>query len=76
MNGGVWLNNAYKAYLPASEVSSNVSFYGFRFGEETTGVAAIEIRNENEVIFDLAGRRVSEITAPGIYIINGKKVIK
>lgn len=70
-----WLNNANKAYLPATEANS-VSFYGFRFGEETTGVAAIEIRNENEVIFDLAGRRVSEITAPGIYIINGKKVIK
>lgn len=28
-----------------------------------------------EGIFDLSGRRIDEITAPGIYIINGKKVL-
>ena len=78
MNGGVWLNNAFKAYLPASVVSAaeGVSFYGFRFDEEenTTGIEVVENANEN-VIYDLAGRRVSEITAPGIYIIDGHKVL-
>lgn len=28
------------------------------------------------VIYDLAGRRIKAITTPGIYIINGKKVVK
>ena len=29
----------------------------------------------NGVVYDLAGRRVDVITAPGIYIVNGKKVV-
>ena len=80
-DGTAWLNNANKAYLPASAVpasANNISFFGFRFGddeEETTGVEEVEIRNEKEEIFDLAGRRISEITSPGIYIVNGKKVL-
>ena len=71
-------NASHKAYLKV-EGTNNVSFYGFRFGgedDETTGVEKVEVATENAVIFDLAGRRVSEITAPGIYIVNGKKVIK
>ena len=70
-------NAGHKAYLEVAG-SSNVSFYGFRFGgedDETTGVEKVETVTENAVIFDLAGRRVSEITAPGIYIVNGKKVL-
>ena len=70
-------NAGHKAYLKV-EGASNVSFYGFRFGgedDETTGVEKVETATENAVIFDLAGRRVSEITAPGIYIIDGHKVL-
>ena len=77
-DGTAWLNNANKAYLPASAISeaSGISFYGFRFDdEETTGVENVEFRNEKEECFDLAGRRISEITAPGIYIIGGRKVL-
>ena len=82
LNGTAFLNKANKAYLPASAVPTTanaVSFYGFRFEgedeENTTGIEVVENVNEN-VIYDLAGRRVSEITEKGIYIINGKKVIK
>ena len=79
-NNSAFINNSHKAYLPASAVpasANNISFFGFRFGdeEETTGVEEVEIRNEKEEIFDLAGRRVSEITSSGIYIVNGKKVL-
>ena len=73
-NGGHFLNNSHKAYLyiPAG---SNVSFFGFR-GEGTTAIDEVETENKNvETIYDLAGRRVSEITAPGIYVVNGKKVL-
>ena len=33
-----------------------------------------EVNNEN-TIYDLRGQKLTEITAPGIYIVNGKKVI-
>ena len=32
--------------------------------------------SKEEVIFDITGRRIKQITVPGIYIINGKKVIR
>ena len=70
-----FLNNANKAYLVvpgASEVAS----YSFRFGEGTTGIDEItDNRVQSTVIFDLTGRRVENISAPGIYIVNGKKVL-
>ena len=47
----------------------------------TTGVEKVENRNEKgemgdekKEIYDLGGRRVKEITAKGIYIVNGKKI--
>ena len=51
---------------------------GFRFSfGGTTVIEEVEVENEkvNEAIYDLAGRRLNEITKPGIYIINGKKVL-
>lgn len=40
-----------------------------------TGIDAVE-SEQNVVIYDMMGRRVSKITKAGIYIINGKKYIK
>ena len=74
MAGGVWLNNANKAYLPATAANGAAS-YSFRFGEGTTAIENVVVENEVKAIFDLTGRKVEEITAPGIYIINGKKVL-
>jgi hypothetical protein len=39
-----------------------------------TGIENVEIRNENVGVYELTGRRVEAITAPGIYIVNGKKI--
>ena len=68
-------NNANKAYLVvpgASEVAS----YSFRFGEGTTGISEVKGESGNvKGIYDLTGRRVENISAPGIYIVNGKKVL-
>ena len=77
MAGGVWLNNANKAYLPAS-VANGAASYSFRFGEGTTGISEVKGENgEVKVIYDLTGRRVEAITAPGIYIVNGvKRVVR
>ena len=75
MAGGAWLNNANKAYLPASAVpNKTVAFYGFDW-DGTTGVENVEVENEVKAIYDLTGRRVEEVTAPGIYIVGGKKVL-
>ncbi|MBQ3244164.1 MAG: hypothetical protein IJB01_06115 [Bacteroidaceae bacterium] len=73
----VFLNNANKAYLPASAVPAAAqASNGFRFGEGTTGIDEItENRVQSTVIYDLTGRRVEAITAPGIYIVGGKKVL-
>ena len=48
-----------------------------KFGnEDVTGINNVKAESGNaKAIFDLTGRRVEAITAPGIYIVNGKKVI-
>ena len=75
-NGASWLNNGFKAYLPASAVPASARFISFDFGTET---AIDELKGENgnvkTVIYDLAGRRVQG-AQKGIFIVNGKKVVK
>ena len=73
-NNSRFQNNSHKAYLYV-EGTQNAASYSFRFGEGTTAIENVEVENEVKAIFDLTGRRVEEITAPGIYIINGKKVL-
>ena len=78
MTDGKWLNNANKAYLPASAVpNKSVAFYGFDW-DGTTGIDQItDNREQSTVIYDLTGRRIEAITAPGIYIVNGvKKLVR
>jgi hypothetical protein len=77
--GVYFKNNAYKSYLLATDIPAMLSrSAGFRFSfGGTTVIEEVEVENEkvNEAIYDLAGRRLNEITKPGIYIINGKKVL-
>ena len=41
-----------------------------------TGIENIVAENNAiKGIFDIQGRKVEEITAPGLYIVNGKKVL-
>jgi hypothetical protein len=72
-----FLNNANKVYLKVEEsaAASMSSFMRFTFGKETTNfIEDIEEENDATVIYDLQGRRVTEVTQPGLYIINNKKV--
>ena len=47
------------------------------FGDENavTSIENITIEKAANVIYDLTGRKVNEINAAGIYIVNGKKVL-
>ena len=70
-----FLNNANKAYLPAP-AGSAAPMFSFTRGEDTTGIENSEITIQNStVIYDLLGRRVEKMEK-GIYIVNGKKVIR
>ena len=43
---------------------------------EATGIEVVKGENGNvKVVYDLAGRKLENITAPGFYIVNGKKVL-
>lgn len=70
---------AGKAYLDASGLGvagSSVRAFAI-FDEEgtLTGINLAETANDNDVVFDLQGRRVQG-GKTGLYIVNGKKVIR
>ena len=71
-----FLNNANKAYLPAA-TGAESRFLVFNFGDDNaTAIDGIEAESTaNVVVYDLAGRRVQK-AQKGLYIVNGKKVIK
>ncbi len=71
-------NNANRAYLPIP-VAGGARVLTFDFdGNAETGINAVEIEEAapaNAAIYDLSGRRVQSAKS-GLYIINGKKIIK
>ena len=60
-------------YLLANGSAAPIGFV-FDFEGQTTGVESIEVNADNQVIYDLSGRRVAK-AGKGLYIINGKKVL-
>lgn len=71
-----FLNNANKAYLPATAVPAGVKALRFNIGG-TTAIESVLNNgvNANAPIYDLSGRRVMNALKGGIYIQNGKKFI-
>ena len=67
-----FLNNSFKAYLVVEGAQAPM-FSLTRDGE--TGIATLQPTVEEVVIYDLTGRRVEKMEK-GIYIVNGKKIIK
>ena len=67
---------ANKAYINASELSNQA--IALNFGNTVTGInAATLVKGENNApIYDLSGRRVWAPVKGGLYIQNGKKIIK
>ena len=75
-------NAANKAYLQVSETNHEAreAFLAFNFDYDDveTNIAETEdgyAEGEKPVIFDLQGRRILNPRKPGMYIVNGKKVI-
>ena len=73
----VGVNDAGVTSYTVAEQSLTIAIEG-----NATGVEKVESRNEKgemgdekKEIYDLGGRRVKEITAKGIYIVNGKKTV-
>lgn len=68
----------FDAYSNAVGWSANFSnlFYISIIEQDETGIEYIEnSETKTKAIYDLSGRRINDITAPGIYILNGKKVL-
>lgn len=68
----------YKLYcdINIDMTASLKQIINVKFGrEDLLGIEEIAGEQGEKVVFDLTGRRVEAITAPGIYIVNGKKVI-
>lgn len=51
--------------------------YGFweKVSDDTTAINEVESTSSNKDIYTLNGVKVKEVTKPGLYIINGKKVM-
>ena len=63
--------NANKAYY--IDETGKASSLRFVFGK-TTDIDDVEREDVEDTIYDLKGRKLSEITEPGLYIVNGKKI--
>ena len=71
-----FMNNANKIYLDAA--ASTAASYSFNFDwAGTTSVEGVVAEGaQNGKIYDITGREVKAITTPGLYIVNGVKVVK
>lgn len=74
-NGGAFKVKAGTAYLavPAGDATAK----GFAFNGEATGIEGVNANVENaKAIYNLNGQRVASMAKPGLYIVNGKKVVR
>ena len=73
--GGKFFVKAGTAYLavPASDGSAK----GFALNGEATGIEGVNANVENvKAIYNINGQRVASMAKPGLYIVNGKKVVR
>jgi hypothetical protein len=56
--------------------SRNVFYIGVFYADNsTTGIGSISLDEAAQTLYDLQGRKVRNIAKPGLYILNGKKVL-
>ena len=73
-NGGYIKCEGNKGYMKLDVANGASSSYSFRI-EGSTGIDEVKTENgEVKAIYDLQGRKLTEITKPGFYIVDGEKV--
>ena len=69
--------NPFRAYIKAQSGAASKEFVNVIFDGNTTGISNVNNQGNaaNDIIYDLSGRRVNK-AHKGVYIINGKKIVK
>ena len=74
--GGKFFVKAGTAYLAVSKANT-AGAKGFALNGEATGIEGVNANVENaKAIYNLNGQRVASMAKPGLYIVNGKKVVR
>ena len=74
--GGAFYVKAETAYLAVPTAMSEGA-KAFVLDGETTAINGISTRNDHaEAVYNLNGQRVASMAKPGLYIMNGKKVVR
>lgn len=74
--GGAFYVKAETAYL-AVPIAKTAGAKAFVLDGETTAINGISTRNNHaETVYNLNGQRVASMAKPGLYIVNGKKVVR
>lgn len=75
-NGGAFYVKGGTAYLKVL-AATTAGAKGFTFNGEATGIEGVNANVENaKAIYNLNGQRVASMAKPGLYIVNGKKVVR
>ena len=75
-DGGAFSVKAGTAYL-AVPTDKAAGAKGFTLNGEATGIEGVNANVENaKAIYNLNGQRVASMAKPGLYIVNGKKVVR
>lgn len=75
-NGGAFYVKAGTAYLAVPKAKA-AGAKGFTLNGEATGIEGVNANVENaKAIYNLNGQRVASMAKPGLYIVNGKKVVR
>lgn len=74
--GGAFYVKAGTAYLAVPEAKA-AGAKGFTLNGEATGIEGVNANVENaKAIYNLNGQRIASMAKPGLYIVNGKKVVR
>lgn len=74
--GGAFYVKAETAYLAVPTAVAEGA-KAFVLDGETTAINGISTRNKHaEAVYNLNGQRVASMAKPGLYIVNGKKVVR
>ena len=75
-NGGAFYVKGGTAYLKVL-AATTAGAKGFTLNGEATGIEGVNANVENaKAIYNLNGQRVASMAKPGLYIVNGKKVVR